>query len=126
MGGGYRIRLNEYDMLSFEKYMNISQQKKVSRTWFLGIEMNSPGSNVRILFFFEYAPQKILSKKNASRVSLTLAMFDGTLYRRLTSEPISLREIGFADGQPVFVYTGTAGSGLRNWRAQRRAVRSYG
>ena len=126
---GYRIRLNDYDMLSLDKYIDISQDKRVSRTWFLGIEMTGPISSVRMLFFFEHARYKIASKKNSSRVCLTLAMFDRMFYRRLTSEPISLREIGFADGQLVFMYNGdvvaegTVGLALETFLAE--VIKAY-
>jgi hypothetical protein len=91
--------------------------------------MSGPGTSVRTLFFFEHASPKITSRRNASRVSLTLARFDGTLYQRLSSEPISLREIGFADGQLVFIYNdgvadeGTLGLILKTFLAE--VIKAY-
>ena len=126
---GYEIYLNEYDMLSFDKYKDLTQHKKTSRTWVLEIGLTGPNSRVRFIFFFEHASPNILSLKNSRKVSLTLAKFDGTSYQRLMSEPINLREVGYADGQMVFICAdgkkaeGTVGYTLNALLAD--AIRAY-
>jgi hypothetical protein len=39
----------------------------------------------------------------SSKVSLVVSRFDGSQYQRLDSEPISLREIGYRDGELEFL-----------------------
>jgi Fic family protein/molecular chaperone DnaK (HSP70) len=103
----YRIKLMEFDILPFEKYADIEDGKKFTKTWFWGVEISGPKSTQRLLFFFNRSIG--LLPPNASKVSLMLARYDGTSYQKLTSEPIGLREIGFLDGDLVFLYAdGTA------------------
>src|SRR6185295_3536208 len=43
-----------------------------------------------------------MQDQKASRVSLAISRFDGNRYNRLSSEPITLREIGYRDGELLF------------------------
>lgn len=102
---GYRINLLEYDVLPFDKYLDITLGKKVSKTWFVGVEIIGPQSKERMLFFFERFVEKARDKKVLSPVSLVLARSDGASYRKLESEPVSLREVAYSDGQLIFSYS---------------------
>lgn len=98
----YKIRLMEFDILPFEKYLDIEEGKKFTKTWFLGIEISSNSSTERLLFFFNRSTG--LLPLNASKVSLMLARYDGTSYQKLTTEPIDLHEVGYVDGDLAFAY----------------------
>lgn len=100
---GFQMQLIEFDMLSFEKYLDILQARKVSKTWFYAVQIDGPFSSTKVLFFFEHAPNDLDPELNIHNIIMTLVRFDGTTYQRLLSEPITLREIGFAGGQLIFL-----------------------
>ena len=97
------MRLQEYDLLPFEKYEDISRGKGATRTWFVGLEISGPRSREKILLFFSCASWRLTQNPNASRVSLVVSRYDGSRYQRLDTEPISLREIGYQDGALLFL-----------------------
>jgi len=99
---GYGMTLREYDLLALEKYEDIINGRKATRTWFAGLEIVGPDSRERVLFFFNRASRSIMQDEKASRVSLAISRFDGNQYNRLSSEPITLREIGYRDGELLF------------------------
>jgi len=90
-------------MLSFEKYNDILQGKKVSKTWFFSVQIEGPSSHTKVLFFFENIPNIKSFKQNIHKIVLTMVRFDGVNYQRLLSEPITLRSVGFKDGQLIFL-----------------------
>ncbi len=100
---GYRIKMQEYDLLTQDKYEDIGAGKGATKTWFLGLEISGPNSRERVLFFFSHASSKITEDVKSSKVGLVASRFDGSRYQRLGSEPISLREIGYRDGQLLFL-----------------------
>ncbi len=99
---GYGINLRDYDVLALEKYEDISSGRRASRTWFVGLEILGPDSRERLLFFFNRASRSIAQDPKASRISLAISRFDGSRYQRLSAEPITLREIGYRDGELLF------------------------
>jgi Fic family protein len=99
---GYEMRLQEYDVLTFEKYDDISMGKRATRTWFIGFEISRGRSSEKVLLFFNRASWRLTEDPRVSRVSLALSRFDGSRYQRLSIEPISLREIGYRDGELLF------------------------
>jgi len=105
-GKQFHIDLFEYDMLSFDKYVDIIKNKKVSRTWFFGSAIAGPSSSVRVLFFFEHLPSSFGNTPDINKVILTLVRFNGATYERLTSEPLNLRGVAYCDGQLVFLGRG--------------------
>jgi fido (protein-threonine AMPylation protein) len=109
---GYRLRLHNYDVLTFEKYADITGGKRVTRTWFVGVDIDGPESRERLMFFFNGAGGHLRRTGSSSSVSLSVSRFDGTRFVRLTLEPIGLREIGYRKGTLMFVSRdGTAEEG---------------
>ena len=102
---GFRMRAFEYDMLSYEKYTDICHGKKVSRTWFHGVEIAGPTGREQLLFFFVPCRKRYIDNKTLGPVSLIIARSENSSYRILESEPISLREIGYSDGQLIFFHS---------------------
>jgi len=102
---GFRMKVFEYDMLSYEKYTDICHGKKVSRTWFHGVEIAGSTGREQILFFFVPCRKRHLENKTLSPVSLIIARSEDSSYRILESEPISLREIGYSDGELIFFHS---------------------
>ena len=79
------MQVIEYDMLSFDKYCDILQEQRVSKTWFFAVQIEGPFSRTKVLFFFEHIPNNVDSKQNIHKIILTLVRFDGTTYQRLLS-----------------------------------------
>ncbi|HOS45885.1 MAG TPA: Fic family protein, partial [Paludibacter sp.] len=100
---GFQIDIHEYDMLSFDKYLDILKNDRVSRTWFFGSTISGSSSNVKVLFFFEHLPHYYGSIPNINKVILTLVKFNGTTYERLTTEPLTLRGVAYSLGKLVFL-----------------------
>jgi hypothetical protein len=76
--------------------MDIEKDRKYRRTWFLELRIAGPDSRERFLFFFNRLADRVPQHWN--KVSLVLARYGGTTFQRITSEPISLLEIIYADG----------------------------
>lgn len=100
---GYHMRCETFDLLTLDKYVDIARFKSVSKTWFVGLELVGPSSREKVMWFFTGASWILKQDTKVSRVSLAVSRFDGTRYLRLTSEPISLREIGYRQGALLFV-----------------------
>lgn len=98
---GFKMKVLEYDLLSFDKYLDLCSGKKVSRTWFMGFDVMSFDQKERILFFFVNTMRRLKDLK-LNPVSLILARSDNGSYRILEAEPIRFREIGYSDGQLLF------------------------
>jgi Fic family protein len=126
---GFKMRAFEYDMLPYEKYSDICHRKKVSRTWFHGVEIAGPTGREQLLFFFVPCRKRHIDNKTLSPVSLIIARSENSSYRILESEPISLREIGYSDGQLIFFHsndeikTGEVQMTLKTMLAE--VIRSY-
>jgi molecular chaperone DnaK (HSP70)/fido (protein-threonine AMPylation protein) len=99
----FRIKLQEYDLLPFEKYQDICAGKRATKTWFVSLEISDPTSCEKVLLFFNRASRSIERDPQASKVSLAVSRFDGTRYQRLYNEPIKLREIGYRNGELLFL-----------------------
>lgn len=121
IGAGYSMKLLEYDVLPFEKYDDICSGRKATRTWFAGLEIFGPQAREKLLWFFNHASRSVAMDPKASRVSLAVSRFDGTRYQRLISEPISLREIAYRDGELLFFSRDEAMS----FRSVRQALESF-
>jgi hypothetical protein len=100
---GFQMRCHVYDLLPIEKYMDITNGRAVTKTWFIGLDIFGPQSRERVLWFFTNASWTVKQDKQSSRVSLGISRFDGNRFIRLGSEPISLREIGYRLGTLLFV-----------------------
>ena len=59
----------------------------------------------QLLFFFVPCRKRNVENKTLSPVSLILARTENSSYRILDSEPISLREIGYSDGELIFFHS---------------------
>lgn len=100
---GYSMRVQKYDMLTFDKYAEMALGKRAARTWFVGVEITGPQSRERTMWFFNGASRALRKTGAASSVSLAISRFDGARFVRLSSEPIELREIGYRKGELTFV-----------------------
>jgi hypothetical protein len=100
---GFKMKFKEYDLLTFEKYDDIRKGKRATKTWFVGLEISGPRSRERVLLFFTRASGRIIQESKANKVSLIVSRFDGSRYQRLDSDPISLREIGYHEGELLFL-----------------------
>jgi Fic family protein/molecular chaperone DnaK (HSP70) len=100
---GYHLRCQVYDLLTLEKYVDITRGKSVSKTWFIGLDIFGPNAREKVLWFFNGASAVLRRDMKASRVSLAISRFDGGRYARLNSEPINLREVGYRQGALLFV-----------------------
>jgi hypothetical protein len=115
---GFSVKAADFGMIPFEKYIDIEDGKKFTRTWFLGLEVTGPNSKERFLFFFNRTSDTF--PKEYNRVSLTVARYDGSAYQRITSEPISLREIIYKEGELI----GLCSEGSEEQRNMRKMIRN--
>jgi hypothetical protein len=101
------MKFREYDLLTFEKYDDISKGKGSTKTWFVGLEISDPvrerGVLEKSITVLYCASWMIMQEPRSSKVSLIVSRFDGSRYQRLDSEPIGLREIGYQDGKLLFL-----------------------
>ncbi len=118
---GFQMRLQEYDVLTFEKYEDINLGKRATRTWFLGLEISGVRARERVLLFFNRASWRLNQDPKASKVSLAVSRFDGSRYQRLHIEPITLREIGYRDGELLFF----SQEGIMPWREIRQTLKLF-
>ncbi len=59
---GYRMRLQSYDVLTFDRYADIAGGKRVTRTWFVSVDINWPGGAREADVVFQWG--KLESAKN--------------------------------------------------------------
>jgi Fic family protein len=99
---GYSMFFKNYDMISMEKYHALANEKRASQTWFIMLGVNWRTFTERILCFFQTPSRAFKTLNSNLEVTLALARYDGESYNRLINEPISIREIGYSDGQILF------------------------
>ncbi|HMH43697.1 MAG TPA: Fic family protein [Pyrinomonadaceae bacterium] len=100
---GFTTRLREYDLLTYEKYDDFRMGKKGTKTWFANVSVSNQRSREKMMFQFEHATRSITEDPAANQVSLIVNRLYGSIYRPLQTEPITLREIGYRDGELLFV-----------------------
>ena len=103
---GCRMKVNVYDIISFDKFLDIILGNKVSKTWFMSVEIITPDLREKLLFFFSRYLKEKWQKNISIPISLVATRYDGSSYRILHSEPISLRETIYSDGQLLFLCAG--------------------
>jgi Fic family protein len=118
---GFTTRLREYDLLTYEKYVDFRKGRIGTTTWFADIEVSNQRSRENIMFQFEHATPAITEDPAASQVSLFLNRLQGSVYRPLETEPIALREIGYRDGELLFV----SQEGMMPMRDTRQVIRIF-
>jgi hypothetical protein len=101
---GYSLKLSPLDILPLAKYLDICIGRKAPKTWFLGIDLVGPSGKEKLLFFFDNSCTYTWAKANVNPVCLTLARHDSDSYRALENEPISLRRIGYSEGELIFLH----------------------
>jgi len=62
-------------------------------------EIVGPRSKEKYLLFFNHLSHLVKTKSNVYNVSLTLVRHDGSVFKKLTSEPITMREICVFNGK---------------------------
>jgi len=95
---GYSIDFRSYDMLTREKYDLLTNGFTAPRTWLFSWDLRSPNRHTRLMFFFQCSSQGARRIPDVAGASLAISRHDGDVYRRLSSEPIWLREIAYARG----------------------------
>lgn len=97
------IRFMEYDMIDFEKYLSLSQEKSAKRTWFFKIQF----LNHCYLFFFGYASYT-MKDEIFDNVTLHISReefpFHYIRLDRIDSITPDLREIAYSQDEEQFVY----------------------
>jgi len=99
---GYSMFFKKFDVISMEKYHALANNKRASQTWFVMFGVNWKTLTEKILCFFQSTSSAFKALNQDLEVSLALARYNGETYIRLMNEPITIREIGYSDGQIVF------------------------
>jgi molecular chaperone DnaK (HSP70)/fido (protein-threonine AMPylation protein) len=95
---GYVLKINKYDRLTLDKYLDLDAGKNTPRTWFFRLDITDGNKYEKIMLFFQNSSPFVKSQHKASHVSLGIARHDGDQFCRLEFEPINLNEIYFNDG----------------------------
>lgn len=87
------IKLYTYDMIDYDKYIDILYNKKLSKTWFFAFDIIQERKKEKFLFLFHYLDERIINIKNLNKVSLALFRDYKNQYTKLKNEPIEIREL---------------------------------
>lgn len=108
----YRALQRPYDILPFEKYDSLLRDIRTPRTWFSGVDIQSAEKSERFIFFFQTMSGKFKIALSRSHIGKTLPPTDVTLslsrwsdgsFHRLSDEPVKLREVGYFNGELIFL-----------------------
>lgn len=112
----FSIRVTMFDTLPFEKYESIIRGTYTPKTWLTGCQITSDLKRENFVFFFQGLSHHFSGTAREQAltlpirdVSLAISRWSDAMYRRLLDEPISLREIAYADGQLLFLIAGASG-----------------
>jgi len=103
LSAGYYIRLKTYGNLDKERYHELDAKSKVSNCWYFMFEVIGPRTKEKYLLFFNHLSHAIKTRSNVYNVSLTLVRHDGSVFKKLTTEPITIREICVCNGKLAYI-----------------------
>ena len=109
------IRHRSFDSLAMEKYESLLRGHKVPRTWLMGIEIRLYDKTEKFVFFFRSMSERFrkatlakhLEKGNPPLgVTVAVSRWVDGFYLQLVNEPVRLREIGYLNGNWLFLRQG--------------------
>ena len=109
------IRHRNFDSLAMEKYESLLRGHKVPRTWLMGIEIRLYDKTEKFVFFFRSMSERFrkatlakhLEKGNPPLgVTLAVSRWVDGFYLQLVNEPVRLREVGYLNGNWLFLRQG--------------------
>lgn len=105
---GYELRFNSFDIVSENRFEEFWTRRDISKTWFSSIEIHSASELESYGLMFQFGRlSPLLSKliRGVAPVSCSLATGDQRSgnWLPLLEEPIRLREIGYANGELVYM-----------------------
>ena len=102
--GDVRFKCKDFGSLEFEKYRQLSNSKSAKRTWFFGLEFNKGYKQVRYMFFFGYADDRLNER---TPVTLIIGKHIDYYYERLedVSQPNipDIHQVGFDMKKQTFL-----------------------
>ena len=108
----YHVHLAKFDTLPFEKYESLLRRAPASRTWLMSATVSSDIHSERFVFPFRTLSPSFLKAARAPKYNKLLPPTDVTLgisrwlngsYQFLREEPLRLREIGYINGEWLFL-----------------------
>jgi hypothetical protein len=103
---GYTFDIEQFDMVTEERFDAFWARRDISKTWFSSIAISNSLESYGLMFQFGGVSDKLRKlMPSIAPVTSTLAI-GGELtgsWLPLKDEPIKLREIGYADGDLVFL-----------------------
>lgn len=103
---GYSLECSKYDALSEETFKAYWTRREKSKKWFFELSLYNPPDKIGLMFQFGRSSNALVSAHTGvAPVSCSLALGGGStgVWQEIKDEPISLREIGFADGSLVYL-----------------------
>lgn len=103
---GYSLSYRRYDVISEDTFKGYWTRSEKSKKWFLELCLYNPPEKVGLMFQFGRSSNEFVSLvKDLAPVTCGIAI-GGELtgvWQEVNDQPISLREIGFADGKLVYM-----------------------
>ncbi|HEX6803909.1 MAG TPA: Fic family protein [Terriglobales bacterium] len=108
----YHVHLARFDTLPFEKYETLLRRAPASWTWLMSATISSDIHAEKFVFPFRTLSQSFLRAARSSKYPKLLPPTDVTLgisrwvsgsYQFLREEPLRLREIGYINGEWLFL-----------------------
>ena len=103
---GYELKLKTYDLVNEERFEAFWTRKDQTRTWFCSFEIRNSIERYALMFQFGRSTDDLVALvQDAAPVSCTLCAAgksEGT-WLPLRNEPIRLREIGYSNGELIFI-----------------------
>jgi hypothetical protein len=108
------IPTKEVTRLPFEKYEPLLRRNSASRTWLMAAEVSSDRRSERFVFYFRAMSTTFLrsARRNKnikplppSDVTLAISRWSGGTHVPLRDEPVRLREIGYNNGEWLFLFS---------------------
>ncbi len=104
----YHANLTKFDKLPFEKWEELLRNKKVPRTWSLGMQIGYDLTSEQFIFWYRHMSpefQHICKESHSdaavppAEVSLTVSRKIEGAFQPLMDEPIRLRELAYVGGR---------------------------
>lgn len=100
---GFLITFKRYDTPSFEGYLDIVKEKKISKTWFGKIVVSNKKQSEEIVLLFDKSDCELLDKYENAKLVLHLKRSYNNSVIDFSNAPINVDEIAYSDGQILFV-----------------------
>jgi hypothetical protein len=99
-GGGIEVKVNDFGIITFESFCDMYNGHQFKQSWFFSLEIVSRKEKEIYMFHFDKDSEVKTALKLQTRlpISLFISRYVSNEYRRLSTEPVSLRCFRLVDG----------------------------